>query len=89
MLLVFGCHDYGNGYFYRVQIWLQYGNSCCYLFLFLFETSKGNLYCQRAKEVQGQPGPASLDKTQTNTKKLNSKSKVIPRPHKLAAATLE
>jgi hypothetical protein len=31
MLLVFGCHDYGNGYFYRVRIWLSDGNSCCSL----------------------------------------------------------
>jgi hypothetical protein len=25
MLLVFECHDYGNGYFYRVQIWSHTG----------------------------------------------------------------
>jgi hypothetical protein len=31
MLLVFGCHDYGNGYFYRMWIWISYGNRCRYL----------------------------------------------------------
>jgi hypothetical protein len=31
MLLVFGCHDYGNGYFYRKRIWISYGNRYCYL----------------------------------------------------------
>jgi hypothetical protein len=31
MFLVFGCHDYRNGYFYRVRIWLSYANSYFYL----------------------------------------------------------
>jgi hypothetical protein len=31
MLLVFGCYDYGNGYFYRMWIWISYGNRCYYL----------------------------------------------------------
>jgi hypothetical protein len=31
MLLVFGSHDYGNGYFYRMRIWISYGNRWCYL----------------------------------------------------------
>jgi hypothetical protein len=31
MLLVFGYHDYGNGYFYRMQIWISYGNRYFYL----------------------------------------------------------
>jgi hypothetical protein len=31
MLLVFGCHDYGNGYFYKMRIWISYGNRCLYL----------------------------------------------------------
>jgi hypothetical protein len=36
MLLVFGCHDYGNGYFYRMRIWISYGNKCYYLTIFSF-----------------------------------------------------
>jgi hypothetical protein len=31
MLLVFGCNDYGNVYFYRMRIWISYGNWCLYL----------------------------------------------------------
>jgi hypothetical protein len=31
MLLVFGCHDCGNGYFYRMRMWIWDGNRCLYL----------------------------------------------------------
>jgi hypothetical protein len=43
MLLVFGYHDYKNGYFYRVRIRISYGNySSCYLKIELVEIHKGS-----------------------------------------------
>jgi hypothetical protein len=38
MLFVFGCHDYGNGYFYKMWIWISYRNRCCYLIGYHLQT---------------------------------------------------
>jgi hypothetical protein len=47
MLLVFGCHDYGNGYFYRMQYGSEMGIGVSILSL---STSQPAV-CTKSKEM--------------------------------------